>query len=119
MNRGILVIVESPFAGNIPKNVRYARACLRDCLKRGEYPFASYLLYTQTGILRDDLEEERMLGIMAGLAWGKKANKTVVYDDLGISKGMEIGIEAAKEAGRPIEFRSLPDWQDCGGPLVF
>ena len=27
-----LVIVESPYAGDVELNIRYARACLRDCL---------------------------------------------------------------------------------------
>lgn len=30
------VIVESPYAGDIEKNVTYARAAIRDCLSRGE-----------------------------------------------------------------------------------
>ncbi|MFA5124483.1 MAG: hypothetical protein WC473_01470 [Patescibacteria group bacterium] len=111
-NNGILVLVESPFAGEIAKNVRYARACIHDCLIRGEYPFASHLFYTQTGILRDEIPGERKLGIDAGLAWGKKADKTVVYMDLGLSQGMQYGIKAAKEADRPIEFRYLPDWEE-------
>lgn len=47
------VVVESPFAGDIQKNIEYARKCMADCLKRGEAPFASHLLYTQDGILDD------------------------------------------------------------------
>ena len=31
-----LVILESPYAGDIERNVAYARACLRDSLLRGE-----------------------------------------------------------------------------------
>lgn len=116
MNEEVLVLVESPFAGDnladIVKNIRYARACLHDCLMRGEYPFASHLLYTQTGVLRDNVPEERQLGIKAGLAWGRQAQKTVVYTDLGITGGMTLGIARANEAGRPIEFRTLANLQD-------
>lgn len=82
---------------------------MNDCFKHGEFPFASHLLYTQEGILNDDIPKERQLGIDAGLEWGKCAEKTVVYGDLGISKGMLYGIEAAKKAGRPIEYRYLID----------
>ncbi len=103
----ILVIVESPYAGDIERNVKYARACLHDCLSRGEAPFASHLLYTQPGVLDDNVPEERKRGIEAGLAWGEKAGKTVVYIDYGITKGMEMGIERAKNAGRPVEYRRL------------
>lgn len=84
-----------------------------DCLRRHEAPFASHLLYTQPGVLRDSMEEERILGIAAGLAWGGWADATVVYVDRGISQGMRLGIEAAGRAHmnglppRPVEYRSL------------
>ncbi len=106
----ILVILESPFAGNVEMNVHYARLCMRDCLLRGEAPYASHLLYTQPEVLDDDHPDERALGIDAGLLWGEKADKTVVYTDLGISKGMKYGIERAEKAGRPVEMRTLPCW---------
>lgn len=98
-----LVILESPYAGDIEANVAYARACVRDSLSRGEAPIASHLLYTQPGILRDDDPEERQWGIDAGLAWGAVATATVVYTDKGISRGMAYGIEAANRAGRAIK----------------
>lgn len=102
-----LVILESPYAGEVERNVSFARACLRDCLLRGEAPFASHLLYTQPGCLSDELPAERKLGIEAGLEWGKMADRTVVYTDRGISPGMEAGIRAAEDAGRPVEYRLL------------
>jgi len=102
-----LVIIESPYAGDIEANVAYARACVRDSLGRGEAPIASHLLYTQPGILRDDIPAERQWGIAAGLAWRNVADASVVYTDRGISAGMEHGIAAAREAGKPVEFRSL------------
>ena len=108
-----LVILESPFAGNVEENTTYARACMRDCLIRGEAPYASHLLYTQEGILDDDIPSERTLGIEAGLAWGDAAEATVVYTDLGISRGMEQGIERAIKAGRHIEYRSLNTSSDA------
>lgn len=105
-----LVIVESPYSGKTRLNERYARACLRDCLIRGEAPLASHLLYTQPGVLLDADPSERALGIEAGLAWGAKAARTVVYVDLGVSNGMREGIARAAAEGRPVETRLLPDW---------
>ena len=102
-----LVILESPFAGDVEENTTYARACLRDSLSRGEAPIASHLLYTQPGVLDDDIPEERAWGIDAGLAWRRVAEGSVVYIDRGISTGMEYGIKAARDAGLPVEFRSL------------
>jgi len=104
------VILESPFAGDLEANLAYARACMADCLKRGEAPFASHLLYTQDGVLDDTIPEERERGIHAGLVWGDVTDKVVVYTDRGISTGMQYGIDAAKKRGIPVEFRELfPD----------
>jgi len=103
----ILVVLESPFAGDKERNLQYARECMRDCFSRGEFPFVSHLLYTQDGILNDDLPKERELGIDAGLRWGEFAEKTVVYTDLGITEGMKQGITRAKEVGKKIEFRKI------------
>lgn len=104
------VILESPFAGDIEKNIHYARRCVHDCLLRGEAPLASHLLYTQPGVLEDGIPEQRALGISAGLAWVAVADGSVVYTDLGISKGMEAGIAAAKACGVSVEYRNLPGW---------
>jgi len=111
-----LVVMESPFAGRddaeTDRNIRFARACLRDCFERGEVPFASHLLYTQPGILDDKVPEERKLGIEAGFLWGAIADVTVVYVNYGITPGMQAGIDMAKSIGRPVEERFLPsDWE--------
>lgn len=102
-----LVIVESPYAGDVPANVAYARRCVHDALSRGEAPIASHLLYTQPGILDDNDARERQWGIDAGLAWKAVAEASVVYTDRGISKGMEYGIAAAQQAGLDIEYRKI------------
>lgn len=105
-----LVILESPYAGDTERNVAYARAAMSDCLRRGESPYASHLLLTQPGILDDGDPAERAHGIAAGLAWGERADATVVYTDLGISRGMAEGIVRAEARGRPVEMRSLSGW---------
>lgn len=102
-----LVILESPYAGNVDQNVEYAKRAVLDCLKRGEAPIASHLLFTQPGILDDNKPEQRALGIEAGLAWIQEADAMVVYVDNGMSRGM---INAVAEAGRfsvPVEYRKL------------
>lgn len=102
-----LVILESPFAGDIERNIRYARRCLRDSLLRGEAPIASHLLYTQPGVLDDNIPSERQHGIDAGLAWKEVAECSVVYTDHGISTGMQYGIKAAEAAGISVEYRTI------------
>lgn len=106
------VIVESPYAGDVEKNLAYARACIRDYLVRGEAPFASHLLYTQPGVLRDEVPEERQWGIEAGFVWGLAAEATVVYTDYGISEGMLEDIKRADREGRKIEYRKLFSEED-------
>ncbi len=102
-----LVILESPYGGDVATNVAYARRCLRDSLLRGESPYASHLLYTQEGVLDDLIPKERTHGIQAGFEWGKVADLVAVYTDRGISKGMELGIKNAEANGIPVEYRSL------------
>lgn len=92
MNR---VIIESPFAGDVERNIKYARECVLDSLLRGEAPIASHLLYTQEGILNDEIFEQRKLGINAGLAWKEVADKHVFYIDYGYSPGMLYAKEYA------------------------
>lgn len=101
------VVIESPYAGEVEANVEYAKRAVRDCLARGESPYASHLFFTQPGLLDDTKPEQRRQGIDAGFAWGAAADAVVVYVDRGISKGMEQGVARALAANQPIEFRSL------------
>jgi len=116
-----LVVIESPFAGTskpgspewmgeVRYNIKYLRACMADCLARGEAPFASHALYTQPGVLDDTIPVEREKGILAGFAWGEKAEARVVYTDQGISSGMKAGIVHAEGIGQPVEMRKLGAW---------
>lgn len=110
----IRVVIESPYAGDIERNLRYLRACLADSLSRGEAPFASHGLYTQPGVLDDDIPAERELGIEAGLGWGTVADLIAVYTDLGISSGMRLGIDRALRRRKRVDFRQLGgEWSAC------
>jgi hypothetical protein len=105
------VIVETPYAGAVPLHLRYLRACMRDCLMRGEAPFASHHQYTAPGVLRDELAEERARGIQAGGAWRALAHRAVFYTDLGWSRGMHAGLAATAALAQPWHQRSLgSDW---------
>lgn len=135
----IPVVIESPFAAHArpglakriaPRSVEswledrqrlhvnYARACLADCLSRGEAPLASHLLYTQPGVLDDTVPGERKKGIEASFVWRIFARATVVYTDFGISTGMQQGIDHACDVRRvgslhAVIYRTLPGWQDA------
>ncbi len=100
-----LVVIESPYSGDVERNTAYLKECIKDSLKRGEAPYASHLFYTQ--VLDDTVPEERKQGMEAGFAWGQKADLVAVYTDLGMSGGMKIGIEVAEKTGKTIEYRTL------------
>jgi len=102
------VIVETPFRGDPQRNLDYLKAALKDCIQRGEAPFASHALYTQ--VLDDKNPTEREVGMRLGFVWMAQADFVAVYTDLGISEGMRKGIEHAKKLGIPVEYRVLPEW---------
>ncbi len=111
-----LVVIESPYAGATPeiieRNVRYARACMRDALLRGEAPIASHLLYTQPGILDDLVPADRALGIAAGFDWAEKADAVLLYLDLGQSPGMKAAMYRWEQRGKKMEAHYLKgEWE--------
>ena len=104
-----IVVIESPYAGNVETNMRYLRAAIKDCLMHNEAPFASHGLYTQG--LDDTVPEERERGIQVGFRFRDVCDYTVVYEDLGISPGMQLGINDAEKKNIPVKYRSLPGWK--------
>jgi hypothetical protein len=103
-----LVIIESPYAGDVEANVAYARKALADSIRYyGEAPIASHLLYTQPGVLDDALAHERALGIATGLAWRTVAHEAIFYVDRGWSKGMIAAKEVYEREGFPFSIRSI------------
>jgi hypothetical protein len=112
-----LVVIESPYGTNpdgspaspeiIERNTLYLCACIDDCLRRDEAPFASHGMYTLRGILDDSDLEERRRGMLAGWAWQERADLVVCYVDLGITSGMRDGCAHALNIGKRIEHREL------------
>ncbi len=102
-------VIESPFSApdldGLVRNVQYTLLAVRDSLNRGEAPYASHLFYTQ--MLDDNNADERQLGMDAGLTICQHAEQSAVYIDLGVSRGMEYGIETARNFGRAVIERSL------------
>lgn len=113
------VIIESPFAGDVETNKLYLRACIRDCIRRGETPYASHRMLTDA--LDDDDPEEREAGINAGYAWWPEDRARielgcdiVFYVDLAVSPGMLAAYtEYARRYAAVPELRLLgPDWRE-------
>lgn len=106
-----LVIIESPFSGDEARNRIYLQRCIRDCLDRGESPYASHQMLTDA--LRDSVPKERAHGIAAGFEWRKVAEATVVYEDYGESAGMRAGIVDAYRLIRMINEMPRHVRGDC------
>lgn len=102
------VIIESPYKGDIERNLRFARAAMLDSILWGESPFASHLLYPQ--ILNEDVEAERELGMRMGWDWMRSVDRVVVYDNFGVTEGMARGMALAEHTGIEILRRTLKDF---------
>lgn len=108
------VTVESPYAGDVERNVAYLKRCLLDSISRGEAPLASHLLYTQ--FLDDLVPEEREIGIECGLTWAAQARRMCFYVDYGVSSGMDKAWLLAAERHIPMDFRYIgPNPEHEGG----
>jgi len=108
------VVIESPYAAKteegIDLNEAYGELAMHDCLVNyNESPYASHLLYTRRFVLRDDVPTDRKLGIEAGFFWRDVAEKSVFYQDLGMTTGMRQGVVDCDNKDKPWEIRRLPD----------
>lgn len=107
------VVLESPYKGDVAKNLRYLRAAMRDSiLVHNEMPFASHEFYTR--VLSDQDAEERTIGIEGSWVWSDNARACVVYEDLGITEGMHKSIARWVSRGIPIEYRRIGMSWDFG-----
>jgi hypothetical protein len=105
-----LVAVESPYAGDVETNLRYLRACMKDCLSRRETPLAAHGLLTQPGVVDEGDEAGQQLAAEAGVVWTQYAQATVIYTDLGTTRPMKEAAARAKHEGRDVEYRTLEGW---------
>jgi len=100
-----LVSLQSPYAGDINRNTEYAWRALHHSIMLGEAPFASHLLY---GLLLDDSNpHERKIGLSCDHAFLAKCDIVAVYNDFGVSAGMEEAIDLAHKLGIQIDLRYI------------
>lgn len=100
------IIIESPYAGDVDRNLRYLRACCRHAVEQGDIPFASHLFFTQ--FLDDTKQNERSLGIQMGYSFWQQAEQVVFYVDLGMSNGMKDALARCVLEDKPYQIRRLP-----------
>lgn len=100
------VVIESPFQGDVPRNVMYADCLLFDSLMRGEAPFLGHLLYTR--VFSDADLVHREMGIRAHISVLTRASYVVVGTDLGEPTwGMTEAIKVARSLDIEVVPRAL------------
>ncbi|MBU5426952.1 DUF4406 domain-containing protein [Tissierella pigra] len=95
-----LIFIASPYAGDVKKNIDYAKKACRYVLNSGNAFFCPHLLYPQ--ILNDNNLEERKLGIKIGKELLAKCDELWVFGD-NISSGMFEEIQFARAKGIPVK----------------
>lgn len=99
-----LLVVESPYAGDVERNVEFCENVCRYFAMNGHAPLASHLLYTR--FLDDTIPHERVTGIDAGLAWARHATEAAFCLRPGdvMSGGMKYALERHQREGRTYNF---------------
>ncbi|MDD3230258.1 MAG: hypothetical protein PHE09_13705 [Oscillospiraceae bacterium] len=110
MSKNKLVYICSPYAGNIDKNVEFAKAACRYTIRKNCTPVAVHLLYPQ--ILDDAVPAERETGIQMGLRILEAADELWLCSSR-ISEGMRAELAAAKRLGIPV--KEIPEAEIKGG----
>ncbi|MFT8889410.1 MAG: DUF4406 domain-containing protein [Ethanoligenens sp.] len=98
-----LAYICSPYAGNVPENIRFARAACRFAIQEGFAPVAPHLLYPQ--LLNDAVPAERGAGLQMGLRLLSACDELWICGET-ISSGMNQEIAEAKRLG--IHIRTAP-----------
>ena len=102
MNRP-LIYIASPYgaksAEGIQENIDFVKAAGRAAVEAGYTPVIVHLVYPV--LLRDDVPEERALGISMDFQLLEKCDAMVYYTHKGVSPGMDLEIRHALEPHLP------------------
>ncbi|MDE7261009.1 MAG: DUF4406 domain-containing protein [Oscillospiraceae bacterium] len=104
-----LIYVASPYAGDVEKNVEYAKQACRTVMESGHAFFAPHLLYPS--ILDDAVPEERQAGIEMGLTLLHRCDELWAFGPV-VSSGMQAEIAEAERLRIPVHR------MDMAGELV-
>lgn len=101
-----LVYICSPYRAEdketLQRNIDYAKELTKESLLRGECPVAPHLYMTQC--LDDNVDQERTIGLEAGIEILRKCDRVIVGMRYGISKGMKAEIKKAGQYAIQILF---------------
>ncbi len=120
-NELTFVLIESPLSPSDKhpffKNIYYAQMCMQYALQCGTAPVTTHLEWTQCPgakqiFVPDEDTENQGIGRNNALVAGDKIRSIVeevwVFTDLGISSGMQHGIDHANKIETPVREMHLP-----------
>ena len=83
----MIVLIESPYSGDIQRNSEYARRAMLHVIEQGHTPIVPHLLYPQVLDDSDPMQREMALEMCRELR--DSADEAWFFVDYGISPGME------------------------------
>ena len=98
-----LVYIASPYAGNVKRNLAFAKAAGLLAVQEGCTPIITHLMYP--AILDDNDPEERALGMLMDMSLVVLCDELWCFDANGISKGMKEEIACAEQHDIPVVHR--------------
>ena len=102
MKTRMKVYVASCYAEDVKSNTAATLNYCRYVIKKNCIPVASHILYAASGMLNDDIETERELGLMFGLSLLAVCDEIWVFGE--VSAGMQQEIAEAKRLGKCIRY---------------
>lgn len=98
-----MIYVASPLAGDIEGNLKRANEHCRFVVANEAIPFAPHVFFS--GFLKDEIPEERSIGMFLGREMLKKCAALWAFcDDGEPSQGMQTEIALAQELGIPVRY---------------
>lgn len=96
-----LVYIASPYAGDVERNIDFAKEACQYAMEQGAAPIAVHLLYPQ--MLDDTIPAERDAGLRMGLRVLEACDELWLCGDR-MSVGMQAELAAAERLGIPVRY---------------
>ena len=96
------VFICSPYRGDVERNVENARKYCRNAIEQGLVPIAPHLYFPQ--FLDDDMEEQRDIGISAGIQLLRECDEMWVFGTP--TDGMKREISEAMAVNKPVTYKT-------------
>lgn len=103
----MIIYVCSPLKGNIEANIDKAKGYCRDIILQGNIPIAPHIYFTQ--FLDDTKEEERTIGMEAGIELLKLCDELWVYGEhsYGMQKEIDWWLANTNKPIKEISYGSV------------